>query len=134
MWAQLSTFTLSLVVRPRGNDAAAILGIRHALRVTDALLVAHDVAKLDDAEMSANRNGASNDLKAAAAVRFAVKVAKLRGHVSDEDFRAIKATGYTDAQIIEIVQHVALNTWTNYINNVAKTEIDFPLIAARKVA
>jgi len=46
-WAQLSTFTLSLVVRPRGNDAAAILGIRHALRVTDALLVAHDVAKLD---------------------------------------------------------------------------------------
>jgi uncharacterized peroxidase-related enzyme len=93
-----------------------------------------NVAKLDDAEMSANRNGASNDHKAAAAVRFAVKVAKLRGHVSDEDFRAIKAAGYTDAQIIEIVQHVALNTWTNYINNVAKTEIDFPLIAARKVA
>ena len=93
-----------------------------------------NVAKLDDAEMSANRNGASNDLKAAAAVRFAVKVAKLRGHVSDEDFRAIKAAGYTDAQIIEIVQHVALNTWTNYINNVAKTEIDFPLIAARKMA
>jgi len=93
-----------------------------------------NVAKLDDAEMSANRSGASNDPKAATAVRFAVKVAKLRGHVSDEDFQTIKAAGYTDAQIIEIVQHVALNTWTNYINNVAKTEIDFPLIAARKVA
>ena len=93
-----------------------------------------NVAKLDDAEMTANRGGASNDIKADAAVRFAVKVAKLRGHVGDEDFRAVKVAGYTDAQIIEIVQHVALNTWTNYINTVVKTEIDFPLVKARKVA
>jgi hypothetical protein len=26
------------------------------------------------------------------------------------------------------VQHVALNTWTNYINTVAQTQIDFPPI------
>ena len=38
--------------------------------------------------------------------------------------------GYDDAQIVEIVQHVALNTWTNYINEVAKTEIDFPQVEA----
>jgi uncharacterized peroxidase-related enzyme len=93
-----------------------------------------NVAKLDDAEMTANRNGASNDIKADAAVRFAVKVTKLRGHVNEEDFRAVKAAGYTDAQIIEIVQHVALNTWTNYINSVAQTEIDFPVVSARKAA
>jgi len=92
------------------------------------------VAKLDDAEITANRNGASNDLKADAAVRFAVKVTKLRGHVSNEDFAAVKAAGYTDAQVIEIVQHVALNTWTNYINSVSQTEIDFPVVQARKVA
>jgi len=35
-----------------------------------------------------------------------------------------------DAQIVEIVQHVALNTWTNYINEVAQTEIDFPAVEA----
>ena len=51
-----------------------------------------------------------------------------------EDFRAVKAAGYTDAQVIEIVQHVALNTWTNYINNVSQTEIDFPAVTARKAA
>ena len=93
-----------------------------------------NVAKLDDAEITANRNGASNDIKADAAVRFAVKVTQLRGHVTGEDFSAVKAAGYTDAQIIEIVQHVALNTWTNYINTVAQTEIDFPVVNARKVA
>ena len=89
-----------------------------------------NVAKLDDAEMTANRSGASNDPVADAAVRFAAKVTTLRGHVSDEDFRAVKAAGYTDAQVIEIVQHVALNTWTNYLNEVAQTEIDFPVAQA----
>jgi uncharacterized peroxidase-related enzyme len=87
-----------------------------------------NLAKLDDAEITANRNGASNDPKADAAVRFAVKVAHQRGHVSEEDFGAVKAAGYDDAQVIEIVLHVALNTWTNYINEVAKTEIDFPVV------
>lgn len=93
-----------------------------------------NLAKLDDAEIAANRSGTSNDPKAAAAVRFAVEVATARGHVSDEDVSAVKAAGYDDAQVIEIVQHVALNTWTNYINEVAKTEIDFPVVAARAKA
>jgi uncharacterized peroxidase-related enzyme len=93
-----------------------------------------NVAKLDDAEIAANRNGSSNDIKADAAVKFAVKVTQLRGHVTGEDFAAVKAAGYTDAQIIEIVQHVALNSWTNYINTVGETEIDFPVFKARKVA
>jgi uncharacterized peroxidase-related enzyme len=93
-----------------------------------------NVAKLDDAEMAANRNGTSNDPKADAAVHFARIVMERRGHVSDEDLRAIKAAGYTEAQVIEVVQHVALNTWTNYVNSVAQTAIDFPVVAARKVA
>lgn len=93
--------------------------------------LAKNVAKLDDAEITANRNGASNDQMADAAVRFATKVARERGHVSEDDVRAVKAAGYDDAQVIEIVQHVALNTWTNYINEVAKTEIDFPVVHRR---
>ncbi len=93
-----------------------------------------NLAHLDDAEMTANRSGASNDPMADAAVRFAAKIVRERGHVSDEDVRAVKMAGYDDAQIIEIVQHVALNTWTNYINLVAETEIDFPVVTARKAA
>lgn len=93
-----------------------------------------NLAKLDDAEITANRNGASNDLKADAAVRFAAKVAKDRGHVSDADFAAVKLAGYSDAQVIEIVQHVALNSWTNFFNSVFQTTIDFPVVEARKAA
>jgi uncharacterized peroxidase-related enzyme len=93
-----------------------------------------NLAKLDDAEITANRSGRSNDPNADAAVRFAVKVAHERGHVSEEDVRAVKLAGYDDAQVIEIVFHVALNTWTNYINEVAKTDIDFPVVTARRAA
>jgi uncharacterized peroxidase-related enzyme len=96
--------------------------------------LAKNLAKLDDAEIAANRAGGSNDPEADAAVRFAAQVARERGHVSEEDLRAVKLAGWTDAQVIEIVQHVALNTWTNYINEVAKTDIDFPVVAARKAA
>lgn len=85
------------------------------------------LARLDEAEIAANRAGRSNDPKADAAVRFAVKVTRERGHLSTDDLHEVRAAGYDDAQIIEIVQHVALNVWTNYLNEVAQTDIDFPV-------
>lgn len=90
-----------------------------------------NLAKLDDAEIAANRSGSSTDPRADAAVRFAVKIVYERGHVGEADLAAVKLAGYTDAQVIEIVLHVALNTWTNYVNEVFKTDIDFPVVEAR---
>lgn len=125
----------ALPAQTRERIALAVAEINRC----DYCLSAHsylgkNLAKLDDAEIAANRSGASNDAKADAAVRFAAKVATLRGHVSDADFAAVQAAGYTDAQIIEIVQHVALNSWTNYFNSVFRTEIDFPVVTARESA
>jgi uncharacterized peroxidase-related enzyme len=93
-----------------------------------------NVAGLDDAEIAANRNWKSADAKAAAAVRFAAKVARARGHVSDADVQAVKSAGYSDGEVMEIVVHVALNTLTNYVNEVAKTDLDFPEADQLRVA
>lgn len=93
-----------------------------------------NLARLDEAEIMANRHGGSTDPKAAAAVHFAARVAQSRGHVGDGDLSAVRLAGYDDGEIIEIVQHVALNVWTNYINEVAQTEIDFPVVSARDAA
>jgi len=93
-----------------------------------------NVAKLDDAEIAANRNGTSTDAKADAAVRFAAQVARARGHASDADVQAVKDAGFSDAEVMEIVVHVALNTLTNYVNEVAQTEIDFPAVELRRAA
>jgi uncharacterized peroxidase-related enzyme len=89
-----------------------------------------NVAKLDDAEIAANRHGSSNDATADAAVRLAVKIVNARGHVADADIAAARLAGFSDAELIEIILHVALNTLTNYVNEVAGTVIDFPAVPA----
>jgi uncharacterized peroxidase-related enzyme len=93
-----------------------------------------NLAKLDEAEITANRSGASNDVIADAAVRFAAKVARERGQVDDADIASLRQAGYSDGEILEIIGHVALNVFTNYVNEALKTEIDFPRIGARKAA
>lgn len=96
--------------------------------------IGKNMLKLDDAEIAANRSGGSSDAKAEAALRFAVQVTEQRGHVSDEEVRAVKSAGYSDADIVEIVLHVALNTLTNYVNEVARTEVDFPAVELRQAS
>jgi uncharacterized peroxidase-related enzyme len=93
-----------------------------------------NLAKLSDDEILANRNGGSADVKADAAVRFAAQLANARGQVGDDAVQAVRQAGYTDAQIIEIIAHVAINTFTNYVNESLKTEIDFPVVSRRAAA
>ncbi|MEQ9326824.1 MAG: carboxymuconolactone decarboxylase family protein [Rhodospirillales bacterium] len=93
--------------------------------------IGKNLAKLDESEIAANRDGGSNDPKADAAVRFAVKLVRERGQVSDADIAAVKLAGYGEAEIVEIVAHVALNTLTNYLNEAFGTPIDFPVVTAR---
>ncbi|NPD69173.1 peroxidase-related enzyme [Lichenicola cladoniae] len=87
-----------------------------------------NLAKIDAAEIALNRQGTSSEPKAAAAVAFAVKVNEKRGKISDADVQAIKAAGFSDAQIVEIIAVVAENIFTNLINIAAGTEIDFPVV------
>ena len=89
-----------------------------------------NLAKLDEAEIAANRAGGSSDPKADAAVRFAVKLVRERGHVTEADVSAVRMAGYGEAEIVEIVAHVALNTLTNYLNEAFDTPIDFPVVSA----
>ncbi|WP_311044327.1 carboxymuconolactone decarboxylase family protein [Rhizobium lentis] len=82
--------------------------------------------------LKANGAARSHDPKAEAALRFARKVVIERGGVAAEDVQSVRAAGYGDAEIVEIVFHVALNTLTNYVNRVEETEIDFPLVQANE--
>jgi uncharacterized peroxidase-related enzyme len=88
-----------------------------------------NLARLDDVEIAANRHGLSGDAKADAAVRFSAKLTLERGRVTAEDLDLVKSAGYDDGQIVEIIQHVALNVFTNYVNEALKTEIDFPTVS-----
>jgi len=96
--------------------------------------LALNLAKISPQEIELNRKGASGDAKANAAVAFAANVARLRGHVSAADIASVREAGFTDPQIVEIVALVAENSFTNYLNEVAKTEIDFPEVDVVEVA
>lgn len=105
----------------------------------DYCLSAHDylgrnVAKLNGDEIEAARDGRSEDARAHAALDFALKVLQTRGSVSGADLAALRLAGFDEASVIEIVATVALNVLTNFINNVAQTDIDFPKVSARRAA
>lgn len=96
--------------------------------------LARNVAKLDESEIRAAREGRSGDPKANAALQFARRVASEHGRISDVDLSTLRAAGFNDAAIIEIVLNVALNVLTNYINNVALTDVDFPAVDLKVAA
>jgi uncharacterized peroxidase-related enzyme len=81
---------------------------------------------LTPAQLEAAYTADSTDPKIAAALDFAQQLVQSQGHVSDEEVAKVRHAGYTDAEITEIVGHVALNVFTNYFNTLAQTDVDFP--------
>ncbi|MFO1074177.1 MAG: peroxidase-related enzyme [Geminicoccaceae bacterium] len=124
-----------LDVRTRERIALAVAQVNGC----DYCLSAHsylglNLAKLDAEEIALNRQGRSGDAKADAAVRLAVKLVRERGQVAEADIAAVRAAGLDDGQIVEIVAVTAENIFTNLLNLVAATEIDFPVVHARDAA
>lgn len=123
-----------LDVKTRERIAIAVAQVNGC----DYCLSAHtyigtNLAKITPEDAALNRKGSSTDAKAAA-VAFAAKVAELRGKVSDADIAAVKSAGYSEAQVVEIVALVTENVMTNYLNNVADTDIDFPVVPTAAAA
>ena len=93
-----------------------------------------NLAKIAPEDAALARKGASTDAKAAAGVRFAVQIARNRGGVSGTDIAVVKEAGYSEAQIVEMVALVAENVFTNFLNRVAQTDIDFPVLHTGEAA
>ncbi|UWZ81786.1 carboxymuconolactone decarboxylase family protein [Occallatibacter riparius] len=98
--------------------------------LTTHTYLAGKFTKLTPEDMELNRKGHSTDPKADAALQFAYKVAKSRGHIEAADFEAVRAAGYTDAQIVDIVAEIAFSFTTNLFDNTFKTDFDtgFPVL------
>ena len=84
------------------------------------------LAGLGKEEITDSRRGESTDPKTDAILRFASKIVSERGWVIDQDVESVRAAGLDDGEIAEVVAIVALNIFTNYANNVAEPDIDFP--------
>jgi len=78
------------------------------------------------------RTAGSTNPKIDAMLKFAARIVRTRGAVTDDDFLRVKSAGCTDEEIQEIAANVALFTFANYINLVIGTEVDFPLVTPAK--
>jgi uncharacterized peroxidase-related enzyme len=125
-----------------GGKLGARLGEEIAVAIANAnsceyCLAAHTVlgqkAGASSDQMAAAQVGQSSDPRTQAALSFALKVVKNRAAVTDADVAALKAAGFDDEGVVEIMAHVALNLFTNYINVALKVPVDFPNVPLKPV-
>jgi uncharacterized peroxidase-related enzyme len=97
----------------------------------DYCLSAHAVigagAGLDEAAIQAARQGEAMTEQDTAALALARAVLAGQGRGAEAAHAAAQAAGWNAAAIVEIVHHVALNVFTNSLNNLVGTPIDFPV-------
>lgn len=87
--------------------------------------------KLDTETMESARLGSAHDPKIKAILKFAQILIRKKGRMADTDVASVREAGASESEIVEIIGHVALNILTNYFNNTANTEIDFPVVEAQ---
>jgi uncharacterized peroxidase-related enzyme len=122
-----------LVPRLREQIALAVAEINGCGYCLSAHTLLGGKAGLATEEILAARNSSAADSKSDAALKLARAVTLQRGVIGDADLQSARAASLNDAEIIEVVQHVALNILTNYTNNVAQTVIDFPEVKPGKL-
>jgi uncharacterized peroxidase-related enzyme len=129
-WAVfIGSLSKALDVKTRdsiGLTVSEVNGCNYCLAVHS--FTAEHMAKLPADEIILARNGHASDPKRDAAIQFARRIIETRGKVSDDDVKAVRDAGYTDANVIEIVALVAMYSLTNFFNNVFDPEKDFPAV------
>jgi uncharacterized peroxidase-related enzyme len=88
-------------------------------------------AGLSDASaLGARRGHVEGDAKLDALARFARAVNERKGMIAGDDLAKFKSAGYSDGAVVEVVAGVAAAVYTNYLNSVNETVIDFPAVPA----
>lgn len=85
-------------------------------------------------EIAAAQVGQSSDPRTLAALTFALKIVRDRAAVTEADVAALKAAGFDDEGVVEIIAHVALNLFTNYVNVALNVPLDFPAVPLKRAA
>lgn len=120
--------------RLREQIALAVAGVNRCDYCASAHTVLAGLAGVAKEEAALNLRGDASDARARAALNFATAVVADRGHVVDAQIADVRAAGFSDGEIAEIVAHVAMNIFTNYFNHIAGTDIDFPIVSTDQLS
>jgi uncharacterized peroxidase-related enzyme len=85
-------------------------------------------------EMTEAQAGRSADPRTAAALAFVTAVVEKRADVTSVDLDALRQADFDDGEVVEILAHVALNLFTNYVNIALDVPVDFPGVRLTRAA
>ncbi|MDO7897431.1 carboxymuconolactone decarboxylase family protein [Pseudomonas citrulli] len=132
LWAAFGALGQGTLGAPLGEQIAVAIANRNRC---EYCLAAHTAlgrkAGVSPSDMAAAQQGQSSDPKTAAALAFALKVVEQRAQVDDADVQRLRENGFGDEQIVEIIAHVALNLFTNYVNVALDIPVDFAKVALK---
>lgn len=132
MWAAFGALGQGTLGARLGEQIAVAIANRNRC---EYCLAAHTLlgqnAGASAAEMATAQLGESSDPRTAAALAFALKVVDQRAQLTDADVANLQEAGFDDGQVVEILAHVALNLFTNYVNVALDVPVDFPHVALR---
>lgn len=118
----------SLSMKLREQIAVTIAGVNGCDYCASAHTAIGKGAGLSAEELTDNLAGGASDSKTQVALFFARAVVDGRGWVDDAALQSVRDAGFTEGEIVEIVALVGANIFTNYLNHLAGTEIDFPVV------
>lgn len=135
MWSAFGALGGGVIAPKLGEQIAVAVADRNAC---EYCLAAHTAlgrkAGASAEEMQHAQAGESADAKTQAALRFALKLVNDRGQVGEADVQALHEVGFGDEEIVEVLAHVALNLFTNYVNVAFAVPVDFPAVKLRHAA
>ncbi len=134
--AALESMLGSFGALAKGRLGAAV-GEQIAVAVADRngceyCLSAHTVlgtnAGVSRDALEAARRGRSSTPKTQAAITLALAIIDTRAHIGDSQLTEARSAGLDDQDIVEVIGHVALNVFTNYVNVALGVDVDFPSV------
>lgn len=129
MWSGFGALGSGRLGARLGEQIAVLVADRNAC---DYCLAAHTAlgrkAGASVEEMAEAQAGRSTDARTAAVLSFVEKLVEDRAQVGDDDVAALRTAGLDDEEVVEVVAHVALNLFTNYVNVALGVPVDFPAV------
>lgn len=133
MWGSFGALAGGTLGAAVGEQIAVAVANRNAC---EYCLAAHTAlgrkAGVTREALAAAQDGDSDDPRTAALLRFALAVVDQRGQVTAADVQAVRDQGWGDEHVVEVLAHVALNLFTNYVNIALAVPVDFPVVGLRR--
>lgn len=133
MWGSFGALAGGTLGAAVGEQVAVAVANRNAC---EYCLAAHSAlgrkAGLTREQLADAQDGESDDPRTAALLRFALTVVDRRGQVTPAEVQAVRDAGWGDEHVVEVLAHVALNLFTNYVNIALDVPVDFPAVGLRR--